>query len=461
MNVELRALQDADFGWVQSLDGIWSDEGATDAGPNQDLIEGIIGEFIKLTKSLNPPGRVFVGQAGIGKTHFVGVLRRRAWAASGWFVLLDVVGITDFWKSAALSFVTSLLQEMPDGQRQYEAVIAGVARQFKIEKEVKIAFESPSIEPKKIVDLLVGGLMKKDPANALKHQDVFRALALLRSHDLATVGIAHAWLQGYEADPDMRRSLGFLTPPPSGVEVVRGLSWVMGLAGPTLVAVDQIDGVLSAGSAPVSSDFSESTTFADLLTGGLLDLTTVIGRGMIVMTTLLSSWETVQRTGPASLEQRFLAPVPLRLAKHGDFVRRLIADRLTPAYEQAGFTPVSPTGPFTDAAILSASVGITPRTILMRCDEHRKRCLAEQQVVPCLDLSGGSRPPPTSMAEVNSFDRDFSSAQDSADLSGLLDDKDDGKLGTLLLATNSTSNRACVGCRTARLSEVSACPVRR
>jgi len=34
MNPELQALQDADFGWVRSLDSVWSDE-ETDAGPNQ------------------------------------------------------------------------------------------------------------------------------------------------------------------------------------------------------------------------------------------------------------------------------------------------------------------------------------------------------------------------------------------------------------------------------------------
>jgi len=129
MSPELQALQDTDFGWVRSLDSVWSDE-ATDAGPNEDLADDIVTELARLTQSPNPPGRVFLGQAGIGKTHLIGVLRRRAWAEGCWFVMLDVVGITDFWKSAALSFVTSLLQEMPNGQRQYEAVIGGVARRF-------------------------------------------------------------------------------------------------------------------------------------------------------------------------------------------------------------------------------------------------------------------------------------------------------------------------------------------
>jgi hypothetical protein len=269
MSPELQALQNADFGWVRSLDSVWSDE-ATDAGPNEDLVDGMIAELAGLTQSPNPPGRVLLGQAGIGKTHLVSVLRRRAWAEGCWFAMLDVVGITDFWKSAALSFVTSLLQAMPNGQRQHEAVISGVARRFKIEKEVNFVFANPTIEPKRLVDLLVKGLLKSDPANALNHQDVFRALALLRSHDLATVGIAHAWLQGYDADEAMRKSLGFLKEPPSPVEIVRGLMWIMALAGPTMIAIDQIDGVLSAGGG--GSDFGDTPNFTRLLTGGLLDL---------------------------------------------------------------------------------------------------------------------------------------------------------------------------------------------
>jgi hypothetical protein len=54
-----------------------------------------------------------------------------------------------------------------------------------------------------VVALVVGtilnlkGLMKADLQNALKHQDVFRALCLLRSGDLDTVSLAHSWLRGF------------------------------------------------------------------------------------------------------------------------------------------------------------------------------------------------------------------------------------------------------------------------
>lgn len=430
MSPELQALQHADFGWVRSLDSVWTEE-VSDVGPNEDLVEGLITELSRLTRSPNPPARVFLGQAGIGKTHFVGVLRRRAWSAGCWFVMLDVVGITDFWKSAALSFVTSLLQEMPDGRRQHEAVIGGVARRFNIEKEVDIVFANPTVEPKRVVDLLVRGLLKSDPANALNHQDVFRALALLRSHDLATVGIAHAWLQGYDADEAMRKNLGFLRPPPSPVQIVQGLMWIMALAGPTLIAVDQIDGVLNAGGG--GSDFGDAPNFTKLLTGGLLDLARVSNRGMLVVTCLLSSWEIIKSQGPTSLHQSFSAALPLRPMQSASTVRKLIADRLAPAYARAGINPSNPTWPYTDAAILSAAAGMTPRAILMRCDEHRKRCLSESKIVLCDTLaSDGPTDRQPGSTDIDRWDSKLSGAVEMADLDGLIDDKDDGKLGMLL-----------------------------
>ncbi len=433
MKPELQALNDADFGWVRSLDSVWSDE-ATDAGPNEDLADDVVTELAKLTQSPNPPGRVFLGQAGIGKTHLMGVLRRKAWAKDCWFVMLDVVGITDFWRSAALSFVTSLLQAMPNGERQYKAVIGGFARRFnaEVEKEVNIAFADPKVEPKRIVDLLIEELVKSDPANTLRYQYVFRALALLRSHDLATVGIAHAWLQGYDVDEGLRRSLGFLTPPPSPKEIVHGLMWVMALAGPTLIAVDQIDGVLNSGGRV--SEFSDVPDFTELLTGGLLDLARGVKRAMLVVTCLLSSWDIIK--GPTPLAQSFSTAVPLRPMQNEFIVRKLIAERLAPAYTKAGVASPSATWPFTDKAIRTAAGGMTPRAILMRCDEHRKRCLVDGKVVPCdtLDKSTGDDGP-GDLPDTTELDAEFTAATEAADLGGLLDDKNDGELGALLRDT--------------------------
>src|SRR5438552_6390599 len=173
MSKGLQALRDVDFNWVRSLESIWSDADVNVEGPNEALADRIVSEFIRETGSTarQPNGKALVGPAGIGKTHIVGRLRPKVWSSGGWFVLLDVLGLTDFWRSAALSFLTSMLQEMPDGSRQFEAVLAGVARRFNAEKEVEAAFNAPNIEPRKIVDLLIKGLMKTDMTNTLQHRD--------------------------------------------------------------------------------------------------------------------------------------------------------------------------------------------------------------------------------------------------------------------------------------------------
>jgi hypothetical protein len=207
----------------------------------------------------------------------------------------------------------------------------------------------------------------------------------------------------------------------------------MGLAGPTLIAVDQIDGVIAAGEGRNKSDFDGGMNFTALLSGGLLDLARITNRGMLVVTCLLSSWEVIKSERLNALQQSFSPPVPLRVMQRSDFVRELIAGRLAPAYVRAGITPSSPTWPFTDAAILSASVGMTPRTILMRCDEHRKRCLAEGKVVPCETLSGDTPPIDEDRESAHQgFDAKFVAAAAAADLDGLPDPNDDARLGGLL-----------------------------
>ncbi|UHC13897.1 ATP-binding protein [Methylobacterium currus] len=372
---------------------------------------------------------MLVGQSGIGKTHLVGQIRREVWRSGGWFVLLDVLGLTDFWRSAALSFLTAMLQTMPDGRRQSDAVLAGVARRFRVEEQVEEAFNTPNIDARRIVDLLVMALMKVDMAHALKHQDVFRALCLLRSKDLAAVGLAHAWLQGYDADPTERAALGFRTPPPSPVDLVRGMAWIMGLSGPTLVALDQIDGVVDASRVASTDDFDDSAGLAEVLAAGLLELHDVCGRGMTIVTCLADSWLRMEERGLAPFRQRFGTPVALSGMKDQAAATALIRSRLEPAYAEAGFTPPFPTWPFSEAAIAAAARNaMRPRTLLMNCDAFRRACLADGVVTVCDSLTG-SDPKPELGPSPTIIDLD--AARRDADLSGILDDEDAG-LGEVL-----------------------------
>ena len=437
MNKALEALGAVDFDWVRSLDSIWADSGSATGGPNEILVQQVAAQFFDETKldASRPRGGVLVGQPGVGKTHLVALLREEVWKGGGWFILLDVLGLTDFWRSAALSYLTSLLQEMPDGRRQFEAVLAGVARRFKVENEVEVAFRTPNIQAKKIVDLLLKGLIRAYPQNALKHQDVFRALSLLRSSDFDTVSLAHSWLQGYDADEQARATLGFLAPPPSApVELIRGLSWIMSLAGPTLVAVDQIDGVVNPNSIDLqgNGDLGGSQGLGEVLAAGLLQLHDARHRGKTIITCLYNSWNVLETRGLLPFRQRFDDPLAMEGMNQPPAVKALIVNRLKPAYDVAKFAPPFESWPFSEAAIKgAASVGMMPRTILMRCDAFRRACLDRGQVEVCDSLiekaPSGPHPPPP-----NTFDDELDRRRNAANPTGLIVAGDDGVFGFLL-----------------------------
>lgn len=432
----LKALRSADFNWVRSLDSIWEDADASEGGPNAELIEDIVDQLKRDTRSATrkPNGRVVIGQAGIGKTHLMGVLRRKVWQSGGWFVLLDVLGLTDFWRSAALSFLTSLMQEMPDGRRQLDAVIAGVARHLGAENEVEDAFGRADIDVPQLARALVGALVKVEQ-RALQHQDVLRALCLMRAGDVDSVGLAHAWLQGYDADEQVRTALGFRTPPPLPVELVRGMSWLMSLAGPTIVGLDQIDGVVNPSSMGIrgADDLADMSGLSEVLSGGLLELHDVRTRGKTVITCLDESWQKL-RSRLDAFRERFDVPDYMVGMNDPAAVEAVIVGRLAPAYEEASFAPPFPSWPFSKAAIEGASsVGLTPRRILLRCDAFRQQCLEKKRVDICDSLTGEPTPQPQPGPTPDIFADELVRLRQAADIDGMISAGDDGALGQLLV----------------------------
>ncbi|GJD49723.1 hypothetical protein OPKNFCMD_2456 [Methylobacterium crusticola] len=430
MSDALDVLRRADFDWVRTLDSIWIDTEPT-GGPNETLVPEIVETLHR--KALLPAdratGRALVGQSGVGKTHLVGQLRREAWRTGAWFVPLDVLGLTDFWRSAALSFVTALLQTMPNGRRQSDAVLAGVARRFNVEEQLEAAFNTPNIDTRRIVDVLVRALMSVDPGRALKHLDVFRALCLLRSQDFGAVGLAHAWLQGYEADPAERIALGFKTPPPAPVELVRGMCWIMALSGPTLIALDQIDGIIDASRLAGRDGLEVDSSLTEVLAAGLLELSIVCDRSMTVVTCLQESWERLLDRALRPMRERFGEPTLLSGMNERAAAAALVAGRLAPACAEVGFAPPSRTWPFSERAIAdAAAAGMMPRTLLIRCDAFRRHCLASGTVELCNSLVDPAGRPSVLPPEAE-FDLD--AACRTADISGIRSDED-GWLGQLL-----------------------------
>src|SRR5260370_21252899 len=132
MSKALGAFRAVDFNWTRDLQSVWIDPSYQVDDLHKDVVDDLMEDFLSRTRNAqdNPIGRIILGQAGVGKTHLIGSLRRRVWDVSGWFVLLDIIGITDFWATAALGFLNSLHQPMPTGRTQYEAVLSRIVRRL-------------------------------------------------------------------------------------------------------------------------------------------------------------------------------------------------------------------------------------------------------------------------------------------------------------------------------------------
>jgi hypothetical protein len=425
------AFLGTDFNWVRSQQSIWSDPPADVGTLNQDHVDGILTDFSRLDdpNAASRIGRVVNGPAGSGKTHILGTLRRRVWEKHGWFILLDIVGIKDFWRTACLGFIRSLRQPLPDGRLQYQAVFDAALDRVPAEKRKAIVSANKNLGTGAIaaVNLFVRILQSKYPA-ALQYSNIIRAFLLQGDPDV--MEIAYNWLQGLEVDPADRSKLNLTAPSPTNEDLVRGISWLMSIGGPTLIAIDQIDSIVAASNLAAdtdSSDEAETTArnIIHLFGDGLINLKDITTRSMTVISCLGETWTILSSKVLAAAVHRFSAPVFLRPAERGQ-ISDLIANRLRPAYAQLNDAPHYPTWPFSPQAITQLG-DVLPRKALMFCENFRLKCLSEGRVVECPHFDDGvsTIPPPPPDTE-RSLDAKFAALKAAADLEAVSSDADDG-----------------------------------
>ena len=404
MTLALKTLRAMEFNWTRALREVWNDPPYHVDDLNKASVETIIDEFVATTRepASNPIGQVIQGRAGTGKTHLIGTLRRRLWEMNGWFVLVDIIGVVDFWKTVAQSFVDSLHQRLPSGQHQHKAVLGDVlGRLFRDEKARRAIRDGPKspLTKQRAAELYLAMLGEFDPVNAYKHRDVVRALIFLDSPEPDESDFAQMWLRGDNVDDDRRRNLGFLRAFSEPAENVRGLLWIMSLSGPTMIAFDQVDAIV--GAANVSRDTAADETDAewrkarsliDRLALGLIDLHDVKRRAMVVVSCLEPTWKILSETAIEPFRDRFTVLATLSPVGEAKIVEQLIAERVGRASAAVGYALPYATWPFRRDAIESA-VGLRPRQILMRCQDHRRACLSAGEVRECRSLAELHAPP--------------------------------------------------------------------
>jgi hypothetical protein len=322
----LEALKEVDFDWTVHLRKIWQPPDFDVPELNRDVREKLFSRLEKLIQSPQmetPFGIPVLGDGGSGKTHLLRVLRQRCFEKGVGFVLVDMTDVKDFWETVIQGYLTSLLQEEPDGTSQLQKILDLVfLRALSTPKQAK---EIASFSHESLLDVIrqtLQWLFTQDRKHTIKYQDCVRAAILANSNDFSLASIGTSWIQGLGVESEVARQFGFTNASLNPSQVVAGLSWLMSLRGPTVVALDQLDPILvqSQTSPSPSSSLQElspetekeaSQNIIHNIAGGLIGLRDCLSRSLVIISCLDQSWEILTKTAVKTFTGRFEQPLTL------------------------------------------------------------------------------------------------------------------------------------------------------
>lgn len=433
------ALRDVNFEWVRRLRDVWHDDSAHVPEINREAFEGVLGAFAGAGAQL---GRVMVGPAGSGKTHLLGALRA-AVVEHGWFVLVDMTDVRDFWETVLQGYLESLREPLADGRTQSQSLlhevleVLGQRGATQSGAEVTQILRSGSLaEVAALAQSVIGKAVAPFyPAQAREYQDVLRALLLLNAADFDVSNLGYSWVLGLELGDAQRRDCGFASVRRSQKQVVQGLSWLMSLTRPTLLALDQMDAIVSqhaaASQAGESEDQAAARAILHGIGNGLLGLHDTLHRSLTVLSCLTSTWDVLRLQTTEAVAARFDRNLLTLTMGHGSYGRRMVEARLAAAYQRHRFQPPYPSWPFRPEAFEDAAGLRPPRAILIDCAGHRDQCLAVGSVRELARFGPAGEAPSSSAADAVA--ERFARLMQSVGTAGLISDEgEDERLGELI-----------------------------
>jgi len=433
MDATLTALSNADFEWTAHVDSIWRDTHSDIPELQRESrrqLEIRLSALRRLQSTGSPLGLPILGEGGSGKTHLLSMARKESLAHGHFFVLADMTDIREFWETICSSYIRSLDQKVG-------TVTQATRLLSKLTERVKGA---PSVEelaaarPPGLINrcnLLIQGLGVEHRGEMREHQDVLRALVLLASNDFDIQDRGQQWLQGLPLSEDETFRHGFMQSQRRQDLIVRGLSWLMSLVAPTVLALDQLDAIVAehnlassieAGTEPTARQ-QASLGIIQGLAGGLSALRDQTRSTLTVLSCLEATWEVLKKHTNATILGRFEGPIILQPAQDAASIRNLIERRLARSYAENGVKPPYPAYPF-GKSFFEDRIGLLPREVLKACREHQLACMAAGQVS---DTDKG----PTEII-TDEVQHQFDGLVARTNVSGMLDRQDEEALDKLI-----------------------------
>lgn len=377
----------------------------------------------------SPTGLVLQGERGVGKTHMLGWLRQLVEQQGGAFFMPKLIDGASFWAGAVHGIVSRLLAE--GGRLGW--LLGELAGRTGCGSELTMRLRGNlEVQPPHLDDF-VSRIEDLDIRVATECADTLRALVLYRARGpLREIGLSYLTLDD-GIEESARREWGFRQRGKPPQLLFHDLCRIFALAGPVVLAIDQIDTVLA------QSDREDEDGLANRLADGLMRMREETARTVIVAACIPNSWQLVAKRAVNSAADRFTVLELSTRMPGADVARAIVERHLGGLYGEIGFEPPYPTWPVLPAAFEDRAIThYTPRRLLQQLEKHVAHCLAQNAAAELADFGAVDEPavaPLPDRTDLGTFDARFTELHDSADVITPLDPRhEDERMVALLNA---------------------------
>lgn len=380
--------------WAPTADDLWHSQGALHVRGLHDRamsdVMAAFGDAERETDS-SPLGVVVRGPAGSGKTHLLGQVREQIQTGGGYFFLVELLDAAGFWQSTRAGILESLGRPGSERETQLKDLLWELSSVAHISRANRRAVIGDDDLTPEILTDFVNALHKVHRHTVRRAHHTLRALVLLGAGDLELQDIGEAFLTGSSAN----ETWGLPAPTLTAQESVRDISRLVALAGPSVLALDQIDTLLAQSvdrTDGASGTGASGAGDLEHIAHGLMAIRQTMRRTVGVVACLPAAWEAIQDRATATVQDRFRTTAMLQGLPTPEVGRAILERRFTASYAAIGFTAPYPSWPILPSAFDEATQ-YTPRQLLKRADTHVRRCLDRDTIEELAHLTGEvSRP---------------------------------------------------------------------